>query len=623
MPQPWERDQVVPQWQLDQQVATQRQGERGISAAAAPTMPERLARSVVKGAATTLDVAGGLAPLVAKGAAPNLGMAGLGAAMGAPLGPPGMLGGAMIGGYALPAADMLISGFNAATGRNMGSSSQKYSELLEALGAPAARNTAERAAEGVGAAVGGVATGAPAAAGMAALRGAQALPRVSRGVMQALGNRPAAQAGAAATSAAAGQYATETTGSPYAGLAASLAAPLAVPAGIAAGRRAITPFPSQLRGNEPNLVAAAQRERIPLTPGQQTGNPTLRRTEDVLATLPFSSEMAGNTIDAQRTAFNRAILERAGINDDRAIPEVLDRAHGDWGREYNNTLQQIPVLFADRPFLGDLRSAGRGVEQNGRGVFDDQLRAVEDLARNTSAPLDPRRVAAIRSDIGDRARATSDGSLRNGLRELQDALDGLVERQANSAVADDIRDLRRRYAALVVVEDAMAGGTQIDRAQGNVPFGSFRSAVSGGDRRAFARGRGQYNELARVGDYLATRTPNSGTAERTAIKDLLTFETPSAVVGGFAGGAPGAAAAVAASLAARFGVPPAIQWGMQTAPGRAYVTNQLFAEPLQMQPSFLGGARGAVSSPTDENWLIQEQRRLALARALAPQAGAR
>jgi hypothetical protein len=76
-------------------------------------------------------------------------------------------------------------------------------------------------------------------------------------------------------------------------------------------------------------------------------------------------------------------------------------------------------------------------------------------------------------------------------------------------------------------------------------------------------------------------------------------------------------------MAAKAALPPAIQWGMQTAPGRAYVTNQLFAEPLQMQPSFLGGARGAVSSPTDENWLIQEQRRLALARALAPQAGAR
>lgn len=589
-----------------QAAATAAQGERDIAAAATATTPERLARSAVKGAA------------------PTLGMAGLGAAMGAPLGPPGMLGGAMIGGLALPAADMLISGFNAATGRNMGSSSQKYSELLEALGAPAARNTAERAAEGVGAAVASVATGAPAAAGMAALRGAQALPRVSRGVMQALGNRPAAQAGAAATSAAAGQYATETTGSPYAGLAASLAAPLAVPAGIAAGRRAITPFPSQLRGNEPNLVSAAQRERIPLTPGQQTGNPTLRRTEDVLATLPFSSEMAGNTIDAQRSAFNRAVLERAGVNSDRASPDVIDNAYRDWGREYNNAVAQVPVLFADRPFLGDLRSIGQNVEQNGAQVFAAKRASVEAMVQNANAPIDPRRLAAVRSDIGDTARATNDLSLKNALRDLQHALDGLVERQANPTVADDLSDLRRRYAALMVVDDSMGGGTQIDRAQGNIPLGAFRSAVDRSDRSGFARGRGQYNELARIGDYLATRTPNSGTPERNAIKEIVTGGAPGALVGLAAGGGgPGMAAGALASMAAKAALPPAIQWGMQTAPGRAYVTNQLFAEPLQMQPSFLGGARGAVSSPADENWLIQEQRRLALARALAPQAGAR
>ncbi len=98
-----------------------------------------------------------------------------------------------------------------------------------------------------------------------------------------------------------------------------------------------------------------------------------------------------------------------------------------------------------------------------------------------------------------------------------------MERSTSGPLKQEWKDARRQYQALMTVDKAMQGGTQGDRTAANIPFGALKGAVAQGDRAGFSRGRGQLNELARVGDFLADKIPDSGTVTRGMVANPLNW----------------------------------------------------------------------------------------------------
>ncbi len=407
-------------------------------------------------------------------------------------------------------------------------------------------NQTEKISQGVGEGVGNALSVALPAAAIA--RGAQA-GTVGQGVANTLATQPVMQT----IAGAAGGGVAGATDNPWLGLGASVAVPVAA----SVGRRAVTPVINQLTPQEQRLVAAAEREGIPLTAAQRTGSPALTQIEGTMAKIPGASGPMERTLDNQRQQFNRATLERAGVTATDAAPTTIERAFVNAGQTFDD-LAARTVVRPDAQFAHDVTQVeanyGRRLPTDVRPVFtsymDDLAPVLQAVNTGTNPQIAGDVYTAIRSDLARRIRESqSNPPLQRALGGLVEALDSAMERSTSGALRGEWQEARRQYQALMTIDKAMQGGSQVDRAAGNIPLGALKNATMQSDRAGYARGRGQMNEMSRVGDFIGSRVPDSGTGTRNAVSNPLMW--PVMAVG---------------NVAAR---------AYNSGPGQAYLTNQL------------------------------------------------
>jgi len=454
-----------------------------------------------------------------------------------------------------------------------------------------AETQTEKVLEGAGRGAGEALSFAVPAAGVA--RAARVGSGIQRGAA-ALSAQPAAQT---AIGAAAGGV-SEGTDMPGAGLATAIGLPLA--AGTA--RRIISPVRSSLTPQETRLVDAAGREGIDLTAGQRTGSKPMQAVESSLTQLPFSAGPQTRVYDRVRQQFNTAVLRRAGIQADRASPDVLDHGFQNLGQDFQR-LAANTVVNVDRPLEAQVQRVatayGRRLTADQAPVFNSYMDDLNQMFAVTRQPgvgrvtVDGQAFQNIHSDIAQRMRTTTDPDLRRALWQLNEALDQAMTRSMPPGTAAEWREARRQYSNLMRVDEAMRGGSQADRAAGNIPFGAFKQAVQKANTAGFSRGRGELNELARIADFLANKVPDSGTAARTRAMGMLTGAPvmgAGAGMGHMAGADPMTAMAAGAGS---LGLPPAIQWLINSRYGRPYFANQVghrLGTPVT--PGLMGGVVG-------------------------------
>lgn len=425
------------------------------------------------------------------------------------------------------------------------------------------QNRSEKIAAGVGQGVGSVlSTMLPAGVVANAARPGT----LTQGLAQTLATQPITQI---ASGVAAGGT-TGATDDPLLGLAAGLAVPL----GASVGRGIVSPTTNRLSPTEQRLVGVAAREGIPLTPSQQTGSGTLRALEETMAKLPLSNRPMQNAYAEQRGALNRSIMDRTGATATDAAPDTLRAARAAIGTTLDDLANRTTVN-ADSQFAADVgrvaQDYGRRLDTNVARIFQSYMDDLAPLVQAAGTPganpqISGQMYARIREDIGRDVRsAQSNPRLQQALRGIQQAMDDAVERNSSGALRQEWQNARRQYAALMTVDRAMQGGTQADRAAGNIPLGAFSNAVKSGDRAGFSRAQGQYGELSKLADYLAPKVPDSGTATRAVTADMLTG-------GALFGGGLAASGIPVAAVAA--GAPWAISRLYNTPLARAYLTNQ-------------------------------------------------
>jgi hypothetical protein len=391
---------------------------------------------------------------------------------------------------------------------------------------------------------------------------------VGQGVANTLASQPVMQA----VASGAGGAVTGATDNPWLGLGTSVAVPL-----VAAGARGlISPTTNRLNEQEQRLVAAAQKEGIPLTPAQLTGSPTLKTVEGTMNSLPLASGPMQAKFTEQRQAFNKAVLARAGIDANEASPATLEKAFQSAGQTFDD-LASRTTINADAKLAQDVDKVaykyGRRLESNVAPVFKSYVDDLEPLLNDLRNGATDRQIpgdvyATVRSDLGATIRNSGKNpDLKNALMGLQNALDDAVERSTSGALSKEWADARRQYQALMTIDKAMQGGTQTDRALANIPFSGLKGAVAQGDRAGFSRGRGQLNELSRVGDYLSNKIPDSGTVPRAVVANALTG-------GALFGGGIASGAGIPAALAGAAS-PYLISKFYNSPAGQAYLTNQL------------------------------------------------
>jgi len=411
---------------------------------------------------------------------------------------------------------------------------------------------------------------------------ARALPAgVMQGAAASMAAQPIMQAGAGMVGGAVG----EATDNPLLGAAAAIA----TPALVGAARRVITPVPHSNSPQRAALVTQAEAEGIPLTAGQATGSRFLQNVESQLEQLPLTSAPQRAIREEQQRAFNRAVLQRAGVNADVATPEVMnaarDRIGGEIGAIANrNTLVVTPQLQQE---LAQIDDSLRFLPAEAAAPVRARLEQLRGMVM-PGTPIPPNSSAVpgaavpdtipgasyrmLDSQLGRSMRSTANGDLRAALGDLRERLRAAMDASISPEDAQAWQEARRQYANLMVAARA-AGGAGANVAEGNISPLALRGAVNQSTGQGYAFGRGDLNELARIGQSLLRAPPDSGTAGRSAATNVLTAG------GGIAGTVMGGPIAGAAAAGATFALPRLAQLLMNSPAGQAYLRNQIAAGP--------------------------------------------
>lgn len=363
------------------------------------------------------------------------------------------------------------------------------------------------------------------------------------------------------------------------GLGLGLATPVAV-TGVSAGvRRAVTPFASSPERQA--LADILKREGVDLTAGQRTGSERLRYAENEIG-----GRVARRIAERQGEQFTAAALRRAGIDANRATPEVMDAAFTRIGQPFDG-LASRNRLVPDQQFASDLSDTIRGYNQ----LVNETARApivmdtAADIAQMARNGITGEAYQALRSRLDQAARASArDPQLQDALYGLRNTLDDGMERSIIMNNPSDLgkwREARSQYRNMLVLEKAATGAGE-NAAQGLISPSQLRNAtVTGQGRRNYARGKGDFADLARAGEAVMKPLPNSGTAGRINAQNLGAgmFSTLGGIAGTAGGGIPiGLLGAVAGAT-----VPKVAGRAMMTKIAQAYLGNQQFQQS-QMAP---------------------------------------
>jgi len=312
--------------------------------------------------------------------------------------------------------------------------------------------------------------------------------------------------------------------------------------------RAYTPVPTD--PTRARMVQMLRNEGVDaLTAGEVTGSKPLRYLEQHASDIPLSGGRARAQADRAAEQFTQATLRRAGINAPRATQDVIDTAFTTQGQTFDNLANNATLVLnrTDRRRMANAIQGYAGITPPSQrapilqAFFDDVDRLI---GQQASGQLYQR----YRSIFEQAARQVQqrDPALAHAFRGLRNVLDDAVERGLPANLRGQWQQARREYRNLLVVERASSAAGE-NAALGLISPAQLAAATKAiHGTRNFARGRGDYAELARAGQAVMSPLPNSGTPARLAAQSI------GAGVGGLFGGTPGALLApIGSALAAR------------------------------------------------------------------------
>lgn len=317
-----------------------------------------------------------------------------------------------------------------------------------------------------------------------------------------------------------------TEGSKYetpARMAGALVAP-----GIS--RRAITPFPATAgRTAAVNVLKGAG---VQPSAGQQTGSTGLRYAESMLGDVPFAPERAKAIREQPMEDFTRGVIKH-GVNEpmapgELATPDVLNRINDRMGNEFKH-LTSSNVMPLDQTIQNDLLNHVSNYE----GLVNPYMRSpvpnkvmdeVATWAGKQGGHLTGEQYQSTRSQLAAAARGATDPYLSKTLHEMTESLDNAMERSVAAQNPNDagaFREVRRQWRNFIPIAQAAAGGGEQAAAGVLSPARMRQALVAQQGAKDYALGKGDMSELVRAGNEVLTPLPNSGTAQRMHVQDIV------------------------------------------------------------------------------------------------------
>lgn len=369
---------------------------------------------------------------------------------------------------------------------------------------------------------------------------------------------------------------------PYAKTGAALLASAINPS------RLVTPNP--ISAERATSVAALEKEGIPLTAGDRTGNATLRATE---------SELATGVDSAQRQAFTQAAFDRVGEPvGDRPITGqngVVDSMMKRIGGQFD-TLANRNTARADPQFYGDLQATAAKYLGT-PGLYADEttnavrgaVGRVNDTFQANGWQMPGPQYQALRSNLRAAAQGATDPQKSEAIHSVVNALDDAMER---SIAANNPTDLgawgqaRKDYRNALVLQ-RWAGSANM------TPATLAQSAKAIYGKNQYVRGMDDFSDLAESGRTVLGQFPDSGTPRRQIVEKVISGGSKAlgAAIGGglgYASGLPegGIGGIILGEVGGPFVGRPIARKVLMSGPAQGYLANQLM-KGVSMPPAGL------------------------------------
>lgn len=315
----------------------------------------------------------------------------------------------------------------------------------------------------------------------------------------------------------------------------------------------------------PERAAAAkvlESEGVPLTAGQKTGSKWLQYRESELG-----GGKAAELMDDQAKAFTEAAMRRAGGNGLASSDNMADMARR-IGQGFEDVSSRN-ALKLDRQIITDFNKAtqeyARVLPTEQKGIYQALRHDIAERFKAGKGVMSGNDYQTVRSRLSRMGQSykNSDPEFSSAIRGLREALDDGMNRSIIPQDAGAWAELRRQYGNMKVLERAANGGGEAAGA-GVISPARLRMAASAGNRSGYARGQGDFAQLAKAGQTLMTPLPNSGTAQRIAAQGVT-----AALLGGGGGMAAGPA-----GLALGLAGPALAGKGLMSGPIQKYLASQ-------------------------------------------------
>lgn len=371
----------------------------------------------------------------------------------------------------------------------------------------------------------------------------------------------------------AGQMTEGSAAEPYARIAGALMGGLAP----SAAKRAISPLP--IASERQAAIDVLRREGVPVTAGQATGNKALRFAESELG-----GGRAAQMMDDQAEAFTNAAMQRAGASG-RATTDNMAALDARLGRGFED-ISARNAIRVDQGLVDDMNATMqeylRVLPTEQKAIVGNLAQDIVDRFKAGGGTMSGKDYQSIRSRLTKRAHnaRNNDPEFAEAIRGLRNALDNGMNRSIRPEDAGQWAQLRRQYGNMKTLEKAAVGGGE-DAAMGLISPARLRQAASSGNRGGYAKGQGDFSELAHAGQAVMTPLPDSGTASRLAVRGLMNAPT---AIGAIAGGASGDVLTGLAGAAVGAAVPKMAGRALMSKPVQSYLSNQKAANMSVIDP---------------------------------------
>lgn len=339
-------------------------------------------------------------------------------------------------------------------------------------------------------------------------------------------------------------------------------------------KKIVSPKGGQLTGETKKAIEVLKKEGVLPTAGQAYDDDVIMAWED--------ATKAGR--DLTQTAyeqFSRAALKRIGINGAYASEEALERVYREMGQAFNDTIDSIDttarkIVPSNKQMdsvVETLEAYSGEVNPGQAAPIFRQLFASFKASNQTGQSLSANQIKRFHETINRMTRrGDTDGDFA---REILPILKEMINDHLGKEAAKAWQEVNGRYRDFLAIERTLKSGEGLYT--GLVVPSKLAVATQQVFNRSNLFGKSDLGQLAKAGGAVMKRLPQSGTQPRiqaqggVASQDATRF---GAGAFGYTGDPQTAAMAAAAGSL----VPPIRNAAVTSAPGQAYLRNQLIDE---------------------------------------------